>query len=566
MKPYRSFAMWLAMCVCTPILAAESNAYFGDLHVHTRYSYDAFFFGTKGSPDDAYDFAKGEPLTVPSGQVIQLDRPLDFYAVTDHYFFLGQWWASANDPDHPYKNDTEVQRILRSNDFGGAFRFPHEKVLERDIRTAWRDTQRAAARHNDPGKFTTLIGFEFTPEKDMDGQHRVVLFESERVPPLLIGRIETLNPEDLWAWQDRLRADGIESLAIPHNSNLSGGRMFEGTYFDGSPLTVAYAEMRMRNEPLVEIAQMKGTSDTHPFLSPNDEWANFEIRPFKLGPHASSRPSGSYVRDALKEGMVFAKRLGVNPYQYGIVAASDTHAAGQTYTEENFTLQQGGRRAATRIGAVPVDDAGVGFRETSSRFHSAAGLTGVWAEENTRTAIYAALRRKETFGTSGPRIKVRLSGGFEKKVHQGGGVTAGPGNPTFEAWALADPDGAKLERLQIIKGWVEDDRAHERVFDVACADGSEVDPETRRCTTNAVPLNTTTCAYDDEPGDAQLDATWVDDTYESGQYAFYYVRVLENPTCRWSTWAALRAGTRPRPDLPRTIQERAWTSPIWVKP
>jgi hypothetical protein len=547
--------------------AAESNnAYFGDLHIHTRYSYDAFFFGTKGSPDDAYDFAKGKPLMVASGEVIQLERPLDFYAVADHYFFLGQWWASANDPNHPYKNDPVAQAIIKNRNFGGAFRFPHDRVLKADITTAWKDIQAAAARHNDPGKFTTFIGFEFTPEKNMDGQHRVVLFEGTRVPEFLIGRIETLNPEDLWDWQDRHRADGIESLAIPHNMNLSGGRMFEGTYFDGSPLDRAYAEKRMHNEPLVEIAQMKGASDTHPFLSPSDEWAEFETRPFKLGPRALSNPKGSYLRDALLSGLQFAATLGVNPYRFGVVAASDTHAAGQTYTEENFTLQMGGRAAAERVGAVPIDDAGLGFRETSSRYHSAAGLAGVWAPENTREAIYAALRRKETFGTSGTRMKVRLKGGFDGLVPQGGEVSAGDTKPKFEAWAIADAMAAKLARLQIIKGWVEDGQAREQVFDVACSDGGKVDPTTHRCPDNGARVDLATCESDKNLGAGELKTTWVDETYERGERAFYYVRALENPTCRWSTWAAVRAGTAPRPDLPRTIQERAWTSPIWVNP
>jgi hypothetical protein len=370
----------------------------------------------------------------------------------------------------------------------------------------------------------------------MDGQHRVVLFEGTRVPEFLIGRIETLNPEDLWDWQDRHRADGIESLAIPHNMNLSGGRMFEGTYFDGSPLDRAYAEKRMRNEPLVEIAQMKGASDTHPFLSPSDEWAEFEIRPFKLGPRALSNPKGSYLRDALLSGLQFAATLGVNPYRFGVVAASDTHAAGQTYTEENFTLQMGGRAAAERVGAVPIDDAGLGFRETSSRYHSAAGLAGVWAPENTREAIYAALRGKETFGTSGTRMKVRLKGGFDGLVPQGGEVSAGDTKPKFEAWAIADAMAAK------------------------------VDPTTHRCPDNGARVDLATCESDKNLGAGELKTTWVDETYERGERAFYYVRALENPTCRWSTWAAVRAGTAPRPDLPRTIQERAWTSPIWVNP
>ncbi len=556
----------VASLACSGALAETRNAYFGDLHIHTRYSYDAFFFGTVASPDDAYEFAKGKPLVTPAGATIQLRAPLDFYAVTDHYFFLGQWWLSKHDPDHPYADDPVVQDIIARNDFGAAFRFPHERVVEADLKTAWKDIQAAAERHNDPGTFTTFIGFEFTPEKDMDGQHRVVIYQGTRVPELLIGRIETLNPEDLWDWMDRHRADGIEALAIPHNTNLSGGRMFEGTYFDGSPMDVAYAERRMRNEPLVEIAQMKGTSDTHPFLSPNDEWADFEIRPFKLGPHARSNPKGSYVRDALLQGLAFEERLGVNPYRYGIVAASDTHRAGQTYSEEAFTIQYGPRAGAERFGSVPVDAAGTGYRETSNRYHGAAALAGVWAPENTREAIYEAFRRRETFGTSGPRIKVRLTGGFETPVAQGAELTAGEGKPTFRAQAMADPAGAKLQRLQVVKGWLDDGDAREQVFDVACSDGLAVDPATHRCPDNGATVDPATCGFDAELGAAQLDATWLDAGYEPGQRALYYVRVLENPTCRWSTWDAIRAGTPRRPDLPATIQERAWSSPIWVRP
>ena len=215
---------------------------------------------------------------------------------------------------------------------------------------------------------------------------------------------------------------------------------------------------------------------------------------------------------------------------------------------------------------MPVDEAGRGYRETSSRYHSAAALAGVWAPENTREAIYQAFRRRETFGTSGPRIKVRLTGGFETPVAQGAEVTAGEGKPTFRAWAMADPAGAKLQRLQIVKGWLEDGRGRERVFDVACSDDLAVNPETHRCPDNGATVDVATCAYAPEPGAAQLEATWQDAGYEPGQRAFYYVRVLENPTCRWSTWDAIRAGTPRRPDLPATIQERAWTSPIWVRP
>ena len=342
--------------------------------------------------------------------------------------------------------------------------------------------------------------------------------------------------------------------------------MFEGTYFDGTPLDRTYAETRMRNEPLVEISQTKGTSDTHPFLSPTDEWAGFEIRPFKLGPYALSQPSGSYLRDALRKGMVFQATLGINPYQYGIIAASDNHAGGQTYSEQAYTLSRGGRAAAESLGVVPVDKAGRGFRETAARYHSASGLTGVWAEENTRAAIYAALKRRETFGTSGTRIKVRLTGGFDQRAAQGLEIAAQSGQLTFDAWALADPEAAKLQRLQMIKGWVEKGESKERVFDIACAGDRPVDPNSHRCPENDAWVDTSTCAYGAESGAAELSTTWTDPFYQPDQHAFYYLRALENPTCRWSTWAAVRAGTTPRPDLPLTIQERAWSSPIWISP
>ena len=229
-------------------------------------------------------------------------------------------------------------------------------------------------------------------------------------------------------------------------------------------------------------------------------------------------------------------------------------------------MRDGERAGALRFGSVPLDEAGIGYRETSARYHSAAALAGVWAPENTREAIYEAFRRRETFGTSGPRIKVRLTGGFETPVAQGAEVVAGEGKPTFRAWAMADPAGAKLQRLQIVKGWLEEGRGREQVFDVACSDGLAVDSTTHRCPDNGAKVDPTTCSYDPELGAAQLEANWEDARYEPEQRAFYYVRVLENPTCRWSTWDAIRAGSPRRPDLPATIQERAWSSPIWVRP
>ncbi len=608
----RALSLMLACCVAAAAHGGEKQPWFGDLHVHTRYSYDAFFFGTFASPDDAYGFAKGEPLTHPAGVTLQLDTPLDFYAVTDHAYFLGMWWAIKADPNHPLRADPEALAIIaaetrdeRGAAFRKAFRFPKEKFRRADGQSAWQDIQAAAQRHYEPGRFTTLIGFEFTPEPNMDGLHRNVLYRGRRAPPLPISRSDTLNPEDLWRWMDRYREEGMEALAIPHNMNLSNGRMFEGAYFDGSPLDAAYAALRMRNEPVVEITQIKGTSDTHPFLSLNDEWAEFEILPFKLGGFNRSQPQGSYVRDALLNGLLFQERLGVNPYHFGFIGSSDTHNGAERNDESTFIGKVGDFNSdAVDRGSVPVPAAGEpvppeqlgeltpaqaesrarnprhGHLETARRYHSASGLAGVWAVENTREEVFDALRRKETFATSGPRIAVRFSAlaapldadapspgtatWKQEAVPQGGDLAAAGASPRFFASALAAPTGGKLQRLQVIKGWVADGQRFEKVFDVACSDGGPVHPVTHRCPANGAGVDLSNCRVTPNKGASQLQAVWRDPEFNPAQLAFYYVRALENPTCRWSTWDAMRAGVPPRPDLDATIQERAWSSPIWV--
>ena len=601
------------LCGIATLSADEKHAWFGDLHVHTRYSYDAFFFGTLASPDDAYRFARGDPLMHPAGIELRLDRPLDFYAVTDHAYFLGMWWAVRTNPDHPLRADPAAVEIVEAGSryergvaYRKAFRWPRVPSQAEDMRTAWRDIQAAAQRHYDPGRFTTFIGFEFTPEPNMDGLHRNVIYRGTEVPPHVIGRSETLNPEFLWDWMDRHRADGIEALAIPHNMNLSNGRMFEGTYFDGSPLDAAYAQQRMRNEPLVEITQVKGTSDTHPALSVNDEWANFEIMPFKLGAGFNkSQPHGSYAREALLNGLRFGARLGHNPYRFGFIGSSDTHNGGERYVESKFVGKVGDFMSdPVDRGSVPVPPGGrgqpypkpdenlsaaereylmraprLGHLETARRYYGASGLAGIWAPENTREALFDAMRRKETFGTSGPRITVRfvaaatLDGGGATDyrdtppggVAQGGDLSLAAGvTPQFHAWAMADPSSARLQRLQVVKGWVDDGWPKEKVFDIACSDGLSVDPDTHRCPDNGATVDLSDCSISTGKGAAMLRADWEDPEFDARQPAFYYVRVLENPTCRWSTWDAVRAGVMPRPDLEETLQERAWSSPIWV--
>ena len=575
-------------CAGTVGAAEAKNAYFGDLHVHTRYSFDAFLFGTATSPDDAYRYAKGETIPHAAGFDLRIDSPLDFYAVTDHAFYLGMFWAWAQ-PDHPDAANPDVRKCAHANTvderayaFRNCFDTLGEHGRREDSLTAWRDIQAAAERHNDPGTFTTFVGYEYT-SSNPGNLHRNVFFRGSEAPVLPFSRLDSLNPEDLWAWMDVQRAAGMDAIAIPHNPNGSDGGMFDSATFEGEPLSAAYADLRMRNEPLVEITQVKGTSDTHPFLSPDDEWADFEIFPFQVASWSKSQPRGSYVREAWMNGLAMEASDGFNPYRFGIVGASDTHNSGERFGEDEFVgkvgVLDGG--AADLRGSVPVEEDG--FRETYFRYWGASGLAGAWAPENTREAIFAAFRRKETFATSGPRIKVRFLAGYfdddladapdlltraaAEGVVQGGDLALeGDAAPAFLAWAVGDPDGTALQRLQIVKGWEEEGRTHEKVFDVACSDGLAVDAETQRCPDNGATVDIEDCSVSAGLGAAELRALWRDPEFDRDARAFYYVRVLENPTCRWSTWDAIRAGTTPRLDLPTTIQERAWSSPIWMAP
>ncbi len=570
---------------------ADRRALFGDLHVHTRYSFDAFIFGTRSTPDDAYEFAKGKPIEHPGGFELQLDRPLDFLAVTDHANYLGMLEAMSQ-PDHPLskldraadftqaRTIAEKRRALRS----GAYVREHRDLDV--IRSAWKRTVEAAERHNDPGAFTAFPAYEYSSRRDGGNLHRNVIFRGDAVPDYPYGRIDSINPEDLWAWMDELRAEGIEALAIPHNSNGSDGHMFQLVNFAGEPIDAAYAETRMRNEPLVEITQVKGTSDTHPFLSPNDEWADFEIMPYRIAQWNRSRPRGSYVRNAYQRGLKLQAERGVNPYQFGLVGASDTHNGGASLDESNFVAKVGVLDATAKLrGSVPITsvDGVTAYNDTYYKTWGASGLAGVWAEENTRDSIYEAFRRKETFATSGPRIVVRFFAGaypddltgredavelaYAEGVPMGGELPAGApaaAAPRFLAWALQDPLGTPLQRVQVVKGWSKAGQAMEQVFDVACADGGMPDPETHRCPDNGAEVDLSDCSITPDKGASELVALWRDPDYEAGQHAFYYLRALENPTCRWSTWDAVKAGVEPRPSLQATIQERAWSSPIWI--
>lgn len=587
---------------------SDRNAYFGDLHVHTKLSFDAYIFNVRASPDDAYRFAKGETIGHANGMPIRLaGGPLDFVAVTDHSEYLGALQEAA-DPKSPLNKLPIIDGLFSSDPvkIGAAFTkvvegaehgtLPAEFADKRIAARAWAEIQEAAAHHNEPGKFTTLVGYEYTSAPDGRNLHRNVIFRGTKVPELPYTARESADPEDLWKQMDGWRKKGVEALAIPHNSNGSDGLMFEPTHRDGRPIDKAYAELRARNEPLAEITQIKGTSETHPSLSTNDEWANFEIMEIYIGANKPiTKFSGGYVRDALKTGILMQDQKGFNPFKFGFIGSSDTHNAAPGSVEERNYFSKVGRIDGTpaQRGSIPQGGAKDWSAEqpdpqkSIAKFEAwgASGLAGVWAEENTRDAIYAALRRKETFATSGPRIRVRffaaydypkdvmarqdlVSVAYHKGVPMGGDLMPAKGGkaPEFIVWALRDPNGGYLQRAQIVKGWVENGVAKEQVFDVACGDHLTLDTKSWRCPDNGAKVDLTNCEPTRFKGDTELRTLWRDPTFKPNQRAFYYVRVLENPSCRWSTWDAIRNGSPPNPKLAATIQERAWSSPIWYAP
>ncbi|MEH6588985.1 MAG: DUF3604 domain-containing protein [Halioglobus sp.] len=604
----------------------DRNAYFGDLHVHTEYSFDAYNFGTTATPYDAYRYATGSAISHPSGYQVQLRTALDFYAVTDHAMFLGLVKEAADtstefsryDVAKPIHNINATDNMGITSIIGRVKNFAafipdtldgirngsiDEELVNGVTRRAWRDTIEAAEQYNDPGKFTTFVAYEYTTGADDRGNlHRNVIFKgSEKLPAAPFSRLNSQNPEGLWEWMDGLRAQGIESLAIPHNSNGSNGQMFKLVDWAGNPMDNAYTQQRIRNEPLVEITQIKGTSDTHPQLSPNDEWADFEITPYRVGTELYSEPNGGYVRQALQRGLAMESKGITNPYLFGLVGASDTHVAASSDDESTFfskagiidgePLGRGSVPVSLLYGAVMRLVSPGNLTEVDGRSYmtgggfetwSASGIAGVWAEQNTREAIYDAFRRKETFATTGPRIKVRFfastdfdaemlrhtnlaAQAYRRGVPMGGELNASGTPPSFIAWASADPGGTPLQRIQVIKGYLMNGEAKETIYDVACSDNLTPDPTSHRCPDNGARVNLTDCSISTDAGAGELLTMWQDPDYDPEVDAFYYVRVLENPSCRWSTWDALREGVEPRADLHKTLQERAWSSPIWVR-
>ncbi len=558
----------------------ERKPLFGDLHIHTQWSFDAYLFNTRISPDDAYEFAKGKPLKHPMGKTYRLSRPLDFMAVTDHGFYLGVFKKMA-DPSHRLSKLPIAEKVnspdpdVLASVFGqiGSVRGLADPDVSRE---AWDQIMASANRHNDPGTFTTFIAYEWTSTPNGQNLHRNVIFRGNTAPPPFT-RIDSDRPEDLWAWMDRIRKQGHEALAIPHNANLSDGRMFEREDSLDRPFTAAYADSRNRNEPLVEVTQVKGTSEAHPALSPTDEFADFELLELYVARNVPvTNFKGSYVRDAYRTGLEFQDKGGFNPYRFGLVAASDSHTGIVPVEENNFSGKIGSRDGSAERRLV--------MQPSTMRFRhfSASGLAGVWAEENTRDRIYAAFRRKETWGTTGPRIQVRFFGGFDMGdakpgaagwvdaaykggVPMGGVLRAadGSGAPTFAVWAVKDVEGANLDRIQIVKAWSVDGTSHEQVYDAVWSGDRAINSETGKLPPVGNTVNFKTLEYSNSIGAVELKGAWTDPDFRRDQNALYYMRVLEIPTPRWSLFDAKELGI-PHPEgLHKTIQERAYTSPIW---
>ena len=566
----------------------ERTIFFGDLHIHTSFSSDAFILGVRALPDDAYRFARGGAIEHAAGYAIQLSRPLDFAAVTDHSEYLGM--IRARRPATPL-----TQRPLRDLLLNGSRREIsqawQDTVASVDfalagedrgvMRDAWQHIIDAAARHYTPGSFTTFNGYEWSSFAGGGHLHRNVIYRGTAVPELPYSSVDSDNPEDLWRALDEQRANGMDSIAIPHNPNLSRDqRTYASVDFNGEPLTAEYVELRTRNEPISEILQVKGSSETHPLLSSVDEFAGFEIYP----DWRASEPGelrGRFARDALRTGLEMWHSDDFNPFDFGFIGSSDGHNASSPVEEDRHhgKLPMLDGSAALRLGeALLAPSLNPGGQ------WNGGGLAAVWAEENTRESLFDAMRRKETYATSGPRIVVRFYGGWsitedmltgpdpishlqQNGVPMGGMLPAlaGPGVPRFAVWALKDPRGANLDRIQIVKVGIDAaGRSYERIHDVAASDGRSVDLETGRLPPVGNTVDLETASYTNDIGAVQLSTVWRDRDFDPALPAVYYARVLEIPTPRWSTYDAVTLGVEP-PE-PATIEERAITSAIWFEP
>ena len=586
------------------------RVFYGDTHLHTSYSTDAGMVGATLGPEDAYRFARGETVVSSTGVPARLHRPLDFLVVSDHSENLGLAPAIAESNPVLLQNEwgKEQHDLVKSGLEGGIQAYENWMAttakqvdpladLTELKKTMWERETAAAEKYNSPGLFTAFIGFEWTSMPNGDNLHRNVIFrdgkdKADQIVPM--SQYDSFDPEDLWSWMaDYERKTGGKLLAIAHNGNLSSGLMFDDVTFGSKkPLDRDYAERRQRWEPVYEITQMKGDGEAHPLLSPNDEFAGYEKwDKASFGPelHTDAMLPREYAREAMKRGLAYEAKLGTNPFKFGMIGSTDTHTSLSTTTEDNFF----GKVSAVEPTAAPIrfeeTVGGIGGDESVAQFArqtSASGLAAIWARENTREALWDAMARKEVYATSGTRIRVRVFGGFEfdredlqrsdfaanaygQGVPMGGDLKVAPEGkaPAFLVQALRDPDGANLDRIQIIKGWLDaDGKPQERIYDIAVSDDRTIGPNGRCKEPVGNTVNVEEATYTNAIGDALLGAYWRDPDFDPNQRAFYYVRVLEIPTPRWTTYDAKFFRVKRPADVPASIQERAYTSPIWYTP
>lgn len=578
----------------------DRNAYFGEEHIHTSWSVDAWVMGNRiTGPDDALKYAQGQTIKHPLGYDIKIDTPMDFMGVTDHSEYVGVT-KQANTPGSAVSRMPEAQPLILKDPNNPAdqqkvflyllsltSRPPIKAFMTPEVAgTVWKENVKIAEENNHPGKFTAFCSYEWTSMPNNRNLHRNIFFrDCAHVPAMPFSSLDDNHPEALWNWMDTQRKAGNELLAISHNANVSDGWMYPvdlDSY--GRPIDAAWASSRDRNERLVEIKQIKGASETHPLLSPTDEFANYEMFSGLLGlPPDVGRIDhihGSFARQAYKDGIAMQDTRGYNPYKFGMAAGSDSHNTGSPYRQDNF---YGGHASAD--GTIDRRLAGVMLGNTIDvRLENPGGLTGVWAEENTRASIWDAMYRKETFGVSGPHIKVRFFGGWDYNkdilnasdwVHQSyaKGVPMGADlpplkgtAPTFVVWAVKDPTSGNLDRIQIIKGWTKNGQSFEKIFDVAWSGDRKPDKWSGRVPAIQSTVDLEKATYTNDVGSTELKKVWTDPEFNASLHAFYYARVLEIPTPRWTLIQAVKAGVPPPDVVPLTGQERAWSSPIWYTP
>ena len=597
--------------------AFPSKVLFGDVHVHTGLSADAGGSGTRLTPRDAYRFARGEQVTSNSGQPVRISQPYDFLAVADHTDGMGVILdilaGKPNIMADPYGRELNAAfnkggKAARDATIGMIAKFAQGEMNEAlnyqpgnpAYRATWETIVQAAEDYNEPGQFTALIGFEWTSLVKGNNLHRVVLMRDDGDKATMIEPYTTTpplgspNPRDLWRWMENWeKKTGGKMLAIPHNGNLSNGWMFPlvDNFDEDNPLDDTYLKTRSRWEPLVEVTQTKGDGEAHPLLSPDDAFADFETWAMgNLDLSQGKTPEmfpGEYARSALKRGLEFDASRGINPYKFGMIGSSDTHTALSTNAENNFF----GKLANKEPQSANPDGIDKGNRELGLKRLAwqtvAAGVVAVWAKENTRGEIFDAMQRKETFATSGPRIRVRFFGGFDftegdartrqpavlgysKGIPMGGDLTAAPRGkaPTFLVAAMKDPQSGNLDRIQIVKAWLDaKGKAQEKVYDAVWGDADKRKPDRNG---NLPPVGSTvdakTATWTNTIGNAELITVWKDPDFDPAVKAFYYARVLEIPTPRWTTYDAARFGEEIPKGAPVSLQERAYTSPIWYTP